>query len=372
MERNKYLSWAEIDLAAIRYNFYQIKKHVGKGVKILSPVKANAYGHGSIEVARVLEKCKTDYLGVAFPSEGIALRKARLKTPILIFSHSLPSYARDIVKYNLTASVATLSLARAISREAKRSRKIARVHIEVDTGMGRLGIREEEVVSFAKALFRLPGIKIEGIFTHFPSADEKNKGFTKNQIVKFKNIINFLSREGYNIPLCHAANSPAVISFPKSFFNLVRPGLITYGIYPSQSMKKLIKLKPALSLKSRIVLIKDVPCNTPVSYGRTYVTKSPTRIAIIPVGYADGYSRSLSNIAEVIIAGKRYRVIGRVCMDHTVIDVKDANVQIGDEVTLIGKSGREEITCDELAGKLNTISYEIVSRIGPRILRVFT
>jgi len=310
-------------------------------------------------------------MGVAFPSEGVILRKARLKTPILIFSHSLPSQARDIVKYNLTASVSTVTLARAISREAMRSCKTAMVHIKVDTGMGRLGVREDGVMSLAKALFHLPGIKVEGIFTHFPSADERDKTFTKKQIAKFKEIIMRFEKQGYNIPLRHAANSPAVISFPESFLNMVRPGLILYGIYPSNSMKKSIKLKPVFSLKTRITFLKDVPRNTPISYGRTYVTKSQTRIAILPIGYADGYNRALSNIAEVLVHGKRHKVIGRICMDHTVIDVRDTKVKIGDEVTLIGQCGREEITACEVAEKAGTISYEIVSRIGPRIPRIF-
>ena len=366
-----YLSWAEIDLRAIRYNFNQIKKRVGKRVKILAAVKANAYGHGMVEVSHALERCGVDYLGVAFLSEGVILRKARLKTPILIFSHSLPSQARDIVKYNLTASVSTLALARAISREAARSRKTAKVHIKVDTGMGRLGIREENLMSLAKALFRLPNIKVEGIFTHFPSADEEGKCFTKSQIANFKRIIIDLERCGYNISLHHTAGSAAIIKYPESFFNLIRPGLMLYGLYYSISMKKLIKLKPAFSLKTTIVLLKDVPRNIPISYGRTYITRSRTRIGILPIGYADGYSRSLSNIGEVLVHGVRRKVIGRICMDHTIVDVKDSKVKIGDEVTLIGRSGKEKIVVEDIAKKIGTIPHEIVSCIGPRIARVF-
>ena len=371
MEKNKYLSWAEIDLGAICYNFNQIKRRVGKRVKILAAVKANAYGHGMVEVSRALERCRVDYLGVAFPSEGVILRKARLKTPILIFSHSLPSQARDIVKYNLTASVSTLALARAISKEAARSRKTAKVHIKVDTGMGRLGIREENLMPLAKALFRLPDIKVEGIFTHFPSADEKGKSFTKSQIANFKRIIAHLKKCGYNMSLHHTAGSAAIIKYPESFLNMVRPGLMLYGLYYSNSMKKLIKLKPAFSLKTRIVLLKDVPRNTPISYGRTYITKSRTRIGILPIGYADGYSRHLSNIGEVLIKGKRFKVIGRICMDHTIVDLKDAKVKTGDEVTLIGRSGKEKIVVEDIAKKAGTIPHEIVSRIGPRIPRSF-
>lgn len=367
---SKHLSWAAIDLGAIRHNFSQVKK-CARGVKILAAVKANAYGHGMKEVAKALEKCNVDYLGVAFVDEGIELRKAGCKVPILVLSNALPYQAKDIVKYRLTASVSDTVLARAISREAVRTRKKAKLHIKVDTGMGRLGIRAKDAILFAERVFHFPGITVEGIFTHLPSADEKDRSFTKAQITRFKRVITSLEKEGYVIPIRHAANSAGVKHFPDSFFNMVRPGLMLYGLDPSPLLIKSIKLKPALSLKTRIVFLKDVPHHTPVSYGRTYVTKTRTRIGVLPIGYADGYSRSLSNIGEVLVHGKRCKVIGRICMDHTVIDLKGAQVKAGDEVVLIGRSGKEEITAQDIAEKTHTISYEIVSRIGPRIPRVF-
>lgn len=367
----RYLSWAEINLAALRYNFNQVKRRIGEKVKVLAAVKANAYGHGIREVAHTMEGCGADYLGVAFPDEGIELRDAGINLPVLIFSHGLPHQAKDIVRYNLTASVASIELARAISEEAVRTRKIARVHIKVDTGMGRLGVRKEKLFSFLDSLFNLRGIAVEGIYTHFPSADEEDCSFTLNQIIRFKEIIKELSSLGYDIPIRHAANSAAVINFRGSFFNLIRPGLMLYGLYPSPSMKKSIKLKPVLSLKTRISFLKDVPANTPISYNRTYLTKAPTRIGILPIGYADGYSRCLSNRGEVLVAGTRCRVIGRICMDHTMIDLENTPAKIGDEVVLIGRSGRQEIAAEEVAEKIDTIPHEIVSRIGPRIPRIF-
>lgn len=364
------LSWAEIDLNAICHNLSQVKKRIGRKVKILAAVKANAYGHGIREVAEVLEKKGVDYLGVAFLEEGIELRKHGCKIPILVFSHILPQQAGDIVRYNLTASISILSLACAISKEAIRRNKVAKVHIKVDTGMGRLGIREEELPAFTK-IFELKGLEVEGIYTHFSSAYEDEKSFTRAQISQFKKIVSRLFRQGYNIPISHAANSAAIINFSESFFDMVRPGLMLYGLYPSASMERYIDLKPALALKTRITFLKDIPPNTPISYGRTYVTKTPTRIGILPIGYADGYSRHLSNIGEVLIHGKRCKVIGAICMDHTIVDVKGVEVNVGDEVVLIGGSGRGRITAEELARKAGTISYEIVSRIGPRIPRVY-
>jgi alanine racemase len=369
--KNNYLSWAEIDLRALRYNFRQIKKRLPRGVKILAAVKANAYGHGLVEVARVLEKCGADYLGVAFPQEGMDLRRAGIKVPVLIFGQGLASQAKEIVKYNLTASISHPDMARAISKAASSSHKTARIHLKVDTGMGRLGVKEAEIISLAKAAFRLPGLKIEGIFTHFPSADEEEKSFTQNQIRRFQKIITHLQEEGCDIPIRSAANSAAIINFPESFFNMVRPGLMLYGLYPSAAVRGQIGLRPVLSLKTRITLVKDVPAGTPVSYGRTYVTKSATRIGILPIGYADGYSRHLSNKGEVLVQGRRFNVIGRICMDHTIIDCQDTRIKIGDQVTLIGRSGKEIITAEEVAEKMGTISYEVVSRLGPRVPRIF-
>jgi alanine racemase len=367
----EYVSWAEIDLAALRYNFNQVKRRIGKKVKILAAVKANAYGHGIKEVSHTLEGCGADYLGVAFPDEGIELRDSGIKLPVLIFSQALSHQAKNIVKYNLTASVGSIELARAISEEAARQHKIAIVHIKVDTGMGRLGVRKERLLSFLDSLFKLRGIAVEGIYTHFPSADEKDSSFTLNQISRFKEIIKELSSLGYDIPIRHTANSAAIINFRGSFFNLIRPGLMLYGMYPSPSMKKSIKLKPVLSLKTRISFLKDVPSSTPISYNRTYLTKAPTRIGILPVGYADGFSRNLSNKGEVLVNGTRCRVIGRICMDHTMIDLKNTPAKIGDEVILIGKSGADQIRVEDVAEKIDTIPHEIVSRIGPRIQRIF-
>ncbi|MCD5390933.1 alanine racemase [candidate division NPL-UPA2 bacterium] len=387
------LTWSEINLAAIAHNLKEIRRRVGSAVKILCAVKADGYGHGAVAVSKTVFKEGADYLGVANLREAIQLREAGLKADILIFGCGLPEEADDIVRYNLTATVCTEEFAGALSKKAEQEKRKTRVHINVDTGMGRIGVYFEEAAEFTRKVAELKYLDIEGIYTHFPSAEEKDKTFSLLQIQHFKETIAQLERQGINIPLKHMANSAAILNLPESHFNLVRPGLILYGIYPSDEASRSLELKPALTLKTRIVFLKKVPAGRTISYGRTYTTERGTTIATLPIGYADGYSRRLSNPpaeelgrragrAEVLIDGKRAPVVGRICMDQIMVDVGHIpQAKIGQEVVLIGRhapsdgkhlmgQGEDRISVEEIAGKMGTIPHEVVSRLGKRIYRV--
>ncbi len=357
-------TWVEIDLSALEHNFKQIKRLVGRSVKVLCVVKADAYGHGMLEVSKKLSKCGADYLGVASIDEAIKLRKSGIKLPILILELIPEEHAGYVVNYNLTQGLCTEKLARSLNNYAKRKGEIAKVHIKIDTGMGRLGVWHEDAVGFIKKINRLKNIKIEGIYTHFPSADT-DRFFTNHQIRNFQTLIKRLKNNNIDIPLRHVANSIGVIDYRYSHLNLVRPGLMLYGIYPKEIFRQSLKLKPVMSFRTKIMFIKKVPRGRSVSYGRTYLTKNPTAIATLPVGYSDGYLRSLSNKAEVLIRGVRRRIAGRICMDQSMIALDNLkNVKIGEEVVLAGKQGRENITLEELSVLANTISYELACSIG--------
>jgi len=357
-------TWVEIDLSALEFNFRQIKKLVGIKTKVLCVVKADAYGHGMIEVSKRLSKCGAYYLGVASIDEAVKLRKSGIKLPILILEFIPDEHAGYIVDYNLTQGLCTETLAKSLNNYAKRKGKTAKVHIKIDTGMGRLGVWHEDALPFVKKIKKLKNVEIEGIYTHFPSADT-DRFFTNHQIRDFEALIRKLENNNIDIPLRHSANSTGVIDYRYSHLNLVRPGLMLYGIYPKESFRSKLELRPVLSFKTRVLFIKKIPKGRSVSYGRTYIAKNPTTIATLPVGYSDGYLRSLSNKAEVLIRGVRRRIAGRICMDQSLIDLDNLkNVKIGEEVVLVGKQGKEEITLEELAVLANTISYELACSIG--------
>jgi alanine racemase len=370
-----------VSLKAIRNNLKHLKKKVGKDIKILACVKTDAYGHGIERVSKTIHK-EVDYLAVASVDEGVFLRKIGVKLPILILNCILPEEVKGVIKYNLTQTLCSFEVAYALDKEASKKNKKATVHIDIDTGMGRIGVRLPDAVDFIKKVKKLKKLNIEGIYTHFPSADD-DENFTYKQIETFGELIKKLETIGIEIPLKHTANSAAVMNFPKSYFNMVRPGLMIYGYYPSPYVKRTVKLEPALSLITRIVCLRKLPKGATVSYGRTYTTSRPSMIATLPIGYGDGYSRALSNKGEVIIHGKRAPVVGRICMDQTMVDVsKIPGVKIGDEVVLIGKqalnrtcsgSGQknETITVEEIAAKIGTISYEVVCMIGKKVKREY-
>jgi alanine racemase len=362
-------TWAEINLDNLEYNFLNIKKCLAPGVKTLACVKADAYGHGAVKAAKRLVKSKVDYLGVASIDEGIELREAGIRKPILILGLTLEENIKPLFEYDIMPTVSGIEFARALNTLAKRKGRMAKVHIKVDTGMGRIGVLSDLAVDFIKKISRLESIKVEGLFTHLSCADAR-KGFTSGQLKKFLALSDTLKTLGLRIPLLHAGNSLGIVSYKQSHFNMVRPGLVLYGLYPKEKFG--IKLKPVLSLKTRIIYFKRLPKGYGVSYGSTYVTKKDTTIVTLPIGYGDGYPRDLSNIGPVLIAGKRFRVCGRVCMDQIMVDVGDMKVRLGEEAVLIGSQGRQKITAEELAGLTNTIPYEIVCGFGRRIPRIYT
>lgn len=360
-------TWAEIDLGNLAHNFRQLKNRANK-CKVLVTVKADAYGHGLIPISEKLVSCGADFLGVASIDEGIKLREAELSAPILVLGPALKKDISPFLQYNLTATVCDEDLASALDSKARAFNKKASVHIKVDTGMGRVGMLYQQAVDFIRKVKRLEFVDIEGLFTHFPLAD-KDKGFTLNQIAIFNSILADLKRHNIDIPLTHTANSAGAIDYPQSHFNMVRPGLAVYGLYPRMGMR--VELKPVLSLKSRIIFMKDVPKGWGISYGHDYITKRDTRIATIPIGYGDGYPRSLSDKAQVLIGGRRFRIRGKICMDQMMLDVEDAPVKTGDEAVLIGSQGGDRISAEELAELAGTIPYEIVCGLGARIPRVY-
>ena len=361
----------EINLNNIVYNISEIRKRIGDKVKIMAVVKANGYGHGAVEVAKIALKSGAQCLAVATLEEAVELRKAGIQSSILVFGLSPPTQAQQIVKHNLSQTVCNMDLVRALSTEAQFQGKTAKIHVKVDTGMGRLGIAPEKVTDFVKQISHLKGIEIEGIFTHFSVAD-KDKSFTELQIKRFKEVVANLEKEGIHIPIKHTANSAAILDVPSSYFDLVRPGIMLYGLYPSTKVNHTINLKPVMSFKTEVAFLKTVPAGASLSYGRTFTTKEKSIIATLPVGYADGYSRALSNKGEVLIKGKRAPVVGTICMDMTLVDVSHIpDVRVGDEVVLFGRQEGAQISVDELSSKIGTINYEIVCGISKRVPRIY-
>lgn len=360
-------TYTEIDLGAIRENYRQIKSISDRFV--MPVVKANAYGHGDIEVAKLLSEEGAELLGVATIEEGIKLRKNSIELPILVLGSIYPLENYDIVlKYSLTPIVASRISGLSLQKSAEKTGKEALYHLKVDTGMGRIGVNPDSAVKLYEELEKMPNIKCEGIFTHLARADE-NPGFTDEQISKFESVINRISSPPKYI---HAANTAGIVKFENSLFTLVRPGLAVYGLVPFSVDNDDILLKPAMSWHSRIVFLKEVEKGTPISYGSTWHAPVKSQIATASVGYADGYRRILSNNSQVLIRGKRCPVIGRVCMDMIMIDVTELDdVQLGDEVVLIGQSGEEKITIEEMADWAGTINYEIVTGITSRVPRKY-
>jgi len=372
MNKTKYTgyrpTWAQVDLKNLAYNFNLIKKKLSAKTKVLVTIKADAYGHGLIPVAKKLVSCGVDFFGVASIDEGIKLRQADIRLPILVMGLMLKNDITPLFGFRLTPTISDEKIATAINNKARSLGKTINVHIKVDTGMGRIGVLHEEAFDFIKKIHKLKYIKIEGIFTHFAIADT-NRDFTYYQIGLFNRLISRLEKQGIHIPLAHAANSLGVLDYKKSHFNMVRPGLVIYGLYPKEDLN--IELKPVLSLKTRVIYIKEVSKGSGISYGHEYITKKKTKIATLPIGYGDGYPRNLSNRASVLINGKRFKISGRICMDQIMVDVGGSKVKVGDEAVLIGVQGKNKITVEELADLSGTIPYEIVCGLGSRIPRLY-
>lgn len=369
-------AWAEINLDHIAHNVREIKRLAGKRTEIMAAVKADAYGHGTLETVATMLENGVSRLAVSMLDEAIQLRKIGIDVPILVLSFTDPKRAPEILKYNITQTVFSHELAEALSDEALKQGTKAKIHIKIDTGMTRVGFMPGySAVKDVVSIMSLKGIVIEGIFTHFAVADEKDRTYTHRQFELFENIIEELNRIGVLIPIRHVSNSAAIIQYPEMTLEAVRPGIILFGIYPSNEVdRSIIDLKPAMTLKANIILVKDVDPGVSISYGRRFTTGRPSKIATIPIGYADGYSRLLTGKSHVIVNGQYAPVVGTICMDQCMIDVTDVqgSVKTGDEVVLIGKQGNLEVTADEIASLIGTIPYEIVCIIGKRIPRVYT
>ena len=351
----------------------EIRNIVSPKSEIMAVVKANAYGHGALETAKVVLANGAKSLAVARVEEAKELRKAGIDAPVLLLGYTPGTQFNEVLDLNLIQTVYSLEMAEALNSVAERSNRQARVHVKIDTGMGRLGLTPgkpalEDVLKAA----RLPHLILEGIFTHFAAADSADKTFTLAQLELFNSFLEELRKAGLEFPLRHCANSAALLDLPQTYLNLVRPGIIIYGLYPSGEIQNLINLKPAMSFKTRIAQIKKVPAGYKVSYGSTYQTSQPTVIAVISAGYADGYSRLLSSRGIVLVNGQRAKVVGRVCMDQCMVDVGHINgVSPGDEVTLFGSGGGETIPVEEIAKFAGTISYEIVCMVNSRVPRFY-
>lgn len=367
---------AEIDLAALRHNYYQVKKAVPAGSGLLAVVKADAYGHGFMDISRELEALGVTAFGVAFLAEGIQLRKSGIDRPILLLGGIYPGQEKKCVGFNISTAVFSLDQARVLDDVARKLYRKAKIHLKVDTGMGRLGIRYEEAPAFFRELKKLKNLELEGIFSHFASADElddEGSGYTARQTEIFAAVLQEGTRQGFSPTFVHIANSAAAFSRDFPFCNLARPGIVLYGALPSADFQGKIDVKPVMRLKSRVAMLKWVEPGTSISYARRYVAGKKTLVASVPVGYADGYCRALTNKGEALVRGQRARVAGTVCMDWIMLDVTDiAGVAVGDEVTLLGCDNQGNcIHAEELAAWSGTIAYEIFCGISKRVPRVY-
>ncbi|MBI3893749.1 MAG: alanine racemase [Candidatus Wallbacteria bacterium] len=366
-------AWVEVDLDAVRANVRAIRTALRSGTDFIAMVKGNAYGHGAVEIASAVLQAGATHLGVAFSSEGGELRRAGITAPILVLGSFAEEDIPEILAFGMTPSVAELGLAAALAQASRARGQRTSVHIEVDTGMGRLGIDWRGAARLIEEISQLSGLCVEGIYTHFSTADEADRTYTGLQVRRFQQVSEALRQRGIFIPFRHFSNSAGVLHYPELTLDAIRPGLALYGLYPARRPDQKIQLRPALGFRSRVVLVKRMAAGGFVSYGRSYQLPEPRFVATVSVGYADGYPRCLGNKAQVLIRGTRYPVIGRVTMDHIMADVgrDDPRIARGERVTLIGRDGSEEISAEELAEQADTINYEITTRISNRAPRVY-
>ena len=378
------LVWAEIDLQAIAHNVEALRKITHPKACLMAVVKANAYGHGVKQVANTALNNGAEVLGVARFNEGVELRNLGFDVPILIFGHTPPKHAELLVQYELIQTVSSYLYSKALSDKVSSSGKKIRSHLKVDTGMGRLGIppdsrryaeseAPEAAVKEVASITRLPGIDLDGVFTHFATADSADKSYAQGQLDVFLDFLDALRRAGIEFNIRHAANSAGIIDIPESHFDMVRAGISLYGFYPSEEVDKTrIELKPAMALKTRIAHLKKVPAGFKLSYGITYETKTPTVIATVPIGYADGLNRLLSSRGQMLVCGQRAPIVGRVCMDQTMLDVGHIKgVDFDAEVVVFGRQGDAVISVEEVASTLNSINHEIVCAVTNRVTRCY-
>ncbi|MCC6865284.1 MAG: alanine racemase [Ignavibacteria bacterium] len=374
---------AEIDFAKLAFNVEQVRRHIHgefpkKKIKICGVVKANAYGHGLEEISKKLVELGIDFLGVANYDEAIRLRKLIPNTPILVFGTLIHSklepakYVSILHKHDLTATVASLDTAKFLDIYSRRFKKRFKIHIEVDTGMRRIGLDFKRAYRTIQQIAVLKNLELEGIFTHFASSEEKNKSFSKLQLKRFNKLLAELKKAGIEFPLVHSANSGAVLDLRESYFNMVRPGLLLYGYYPGNSVKNKISLKPIMNLKSKVTFIKKIDKGESVSYNQKYFASKPEFIGSVPIGYGDGYQRKLTNKARVSINKKLYKQVGAVTMDWIMVELgKRYKINIGDDVMLMGDDNGNELGADKIAQMCGTITYEILCAVADRVERVY-
>lgn len=361
---------AEIHLNHLTHNIKRLKEH-SKAPKLMGVVKANAYGHGMLPVAQHLASLGVDYLGVAVLEEGITLRKAGIKTPILVFGGVLSSQIPHFIQWNLEFTIASLQQLRWIEDVTTGTSSIARIHLKIDTGMERIGVSRSHTLPLIDAILKSSCCEMTGIYSHLACSDDPESHMTLNQLEQFQEVLQVLKAKDIPMPLRHLANSGGVLHFPETHFDMIRPGIIMYGAYPSPLAHKVLDVKALMTLKSQVVFNKTVPAYHPVSYGATWESKHPVRIATVPVGYGDGYRRALSSKGKVLIHGKEYPVVGRVCMDQIMINLEADTVHNGEEVILIGSQDKAQISADQMSEWVGTISYEILTGIAERVPRVY-
>jgi alanine racemase len=359
---------AIVHLSAIAHNVAQILRRIGNDREIMAVVKANGYGHGAVEVSLSALKSGANSLGVAVPEEGEEIRRAGFDAPITVLGLIQPEEASKVIDFRLEQTICSLEVGEALNQIASNKGTVVNVHIKIDTGMGRVGVQPGDALAFVGRIGTFKNLSIKGIFSHFSCADEVDKTFARRQVELFDGVVREIEASGIRIPRRHMANSAAILDLPETYYDLVRPGIMIYGLYPSSEVSHSIELKPAMTFTTKVTFVKRVPSGSSISYGRTFITEKETVVATLPVGYADGYSRLLSGREEVLIKGNRAPLIGRICMDMCMIDVSEMeNVQPGDEVILFG----EGLPVDEVAEKLGTINYEVVCAVGKRVPRVY-
>lgn len=367
----RFPAWVEVNLDAMKWNLDRVRDLLGPGTGVLLVVKADAYGHGAVRVARFAEREGVEMLGVATADEGKELRSAGIRTPILILSPVLPEELEAVLEHDLAVNASSLEFAETASRTARKLGRRCIVHVEVDTGMGRAGVHAGEAPETIRRIAALDGLDVEGIFTHFPASD-LDAPFTRDQIDRFSGIVDDLAADGIRFRWVHAANSGGVMEFPSSHFNLVRPGLVVYGLVPSTGLDGRLDVHPTMSFRSRVVLVREMPAGASVSYGRTWIAERPFRMGIVPVGYGHGLGHRLSNNGSFLFRGERVPVIGRVTMDMTMIDLSAfPDAAAGEEIVIFGRQGEQAISADELAELIGTINYEILCGISKRVARVY-
>ncbi|MCC3145260.1 alanine racemase [Halanaerobium sp. Z-7514] len=371
-KKSKRPVWLEIDLNNLKFNIKEIKKNLSAETIFTAVVKADAYGHGAVAISQAALEAGANRLAVAIPEEGIELREAGITAPIEVLGELLAEQLIDLVKYDLIPTISKFKTAERLNNLCAAYKLKKKIHLNVDTGMNRVGVNYKKALALLKKINKLPNLEIEGIMTHFARADELEKEYTLIQWERFNNLLEELKKEEIEIPIKHCANSAAVIDFPEFALDMVRVGIMIYGLKPSPDLKNNFNLKPVLTWKCRIVRLKDVPAGEGVSYGSDYITPQKEKIATLPLGYADGYARILGNKASVLIKAKRAPIRGRICMDQFMVDVSGIEgVELGEEVVLIGRQNDSIITADQLAELAATINYEIVSRISKRVARIY-